>query len=333
METTQIGPLGQNADVTRALPQQAAGADATMVVGGDVTQMAASVRCPVCGTMNSPLETYCVECGFLMSSMPGEDAGTASEGAAAFALVEERSGRRFPLHEGVNLVGRENGDVLLMEPTVSRRHGEIVVMGDRVEVRDLGSTNGTQVDGAPVSPGAAARLRNGSAVRFGNAVFRFEGEGVQAEPDDAASVTEDAKAEDATGEAVALLRAQDPTQPDIAVRRGITSIGRRSGNTHVMAGDPYVSGRHAELEVRDEGVHLTDVGSTNGTVVNGTKLTPNVPVTLLPGDEIIIGQSRFVFEEAQPAVGELLDPNAELDAHAEPPGGDSADVLDEEIVP
>ena len=81
----------------------------------------------------------------------------------------------------------------------------------------------------------------------------------------------------------------------IYIRLGNISIGRRPGNTIVISQDTFVSGRHAEIVTDNAGTHLTDLGSTNGTVVNGQKLAPNEPQLLLEGDEIQLGQSRFTF--------------------------------------
>lgn len=61
----------------------------------------------------------------------------------------------------------------------------------------------------------------------------------------------------------------------------------------VVLGDPNVSRRHAELRRAGEGVVITDLGSTNGTRVNG------VPVRerqLMSGDEITVGSTSLVFE-------------------------------------
>ena len=79
-------------------------------------------------------------------------------------------GNQHKLHPGVNVVGRELGcDVALTwESSVSRRHAEIVVDNATVTVRDLGSTNGTSIDGVPLS--APTVLAPGQAVAFGTAI-------------------------------------------------------------------------------------------------------------------------------------------------------------------
>src|SRR5213594_3091144 len=55
------------------------------------------------------------------------------------------------LHTGVNRFGRrEDNDFQIDDPTVSSVHAEIQVDGDSVIVRDLGSSNGTFINGEPV---------------------------------------------------------------------------------------------------------------------------------------------------------------------------------------
>ena len=77
------------------------------------------------------------------------------------------------LAEGANLVSREAGAICLSgESTVSRRHAELVRTGDVVIVRDLGSTNGTFVNGARVSGDQS--LRPGDRVRFGAVELQYE---------------------------------------------------------------------------------------------------------------------------------------------------------------
>ena len=69
-------------------------------------------------------------------------------------------GRRIPLVNAVTVIGRAGDvDVPLDDAGVSRRHAEIHLADGRARVVDLGSTNGTFVDGERVSAG---ELRDGS---------------------------------------------------------------------------------------------------------------------------------------------------------------------------
>lgn len=64
-------------------------------------------------------------------------------------------------------------------------------------------------------------------------------------------------------------------------------IGRVSGNYVAQLGIcKYLSGTHARLDFDGSGWTITDLGSTNGTVVNGIRLTPGVPVAIQPGSFI-----------------------------------------------
>ena len=62
-----------------------------------------------------------------------------------------------------------------------------------------------------------------------------------------------------------------------------------------LEGDEFASARHARLEPRRDGVWIEDVGSTNGTYVNGTRLER--PRKLAPGDVIRIGETDLRFEQ------------------------------------
>jgi pSer/pThr/pTyr-binding forkhead associated (FHA) protein len=72
------------------------------------------------------------------------------------------------------------------------------------------------------------------------------------------------------------------------------TIGRGAENDLPLGGDEYASGRHARFEPRRDGVYVEDVGSTNGTFVNGVRL--NGGRRLAPGDVVRIGQTDLRFE-------------------------------------
>jgi hypothetical protein len=73
---------------------------------------------------------------------------------------------------------------------------------------------------------------------------------------------------------------------------GVT-IGR-SRQCEVVLDDPNVSRQHAEIRPRGGSWVLTDLGSTNGSSINGRRI--NGPEVVKPGDEIEIGTSRMRFE-------------------------------------
>ena len=73
------------------------------------------------------------------------------------------------------------------------------------------------------------------------------------------------------------------------------TLGRGVENDVSLEGDEFASARHARLEPRRDGVWIEDVGSTNGTYVNGTRLER--PRKLAPGDVIRIGETDLRFEQ------------------------------------
>ena len=72
------------------------------------------------------------------------------------------------------------------------------------------------------------------------------------------------------------------------------TIGRAVNNDVSMPDDEYASGRHARFEPRRDGVWVEDIGSTNGTFVNGIRLTRERKLT--PGDIIRVGETDLRFE-------------------------------------
>ena len=78
------------------------------------------------------------------------------------------SGHRLaPTVSGFKLVN----ELALTDPTVSRIHAEVKIEEQRAVVRDLGSMNGTFIDGVRIREGYP---RNGSVLRLGKATIRFE---------------------------------------------------------------------------------------------------------------------------------------------------------------
>ncbi|HEV8461594.1 MAG TPA: FHA domain-containing protein [Gaiellaceae bacterium] len=72
------------------------------------------------------------------------------------------------------------------------------------------------------------------------------------------------------------------------------TVGRGANNDVPIPTDEYASGRHARFEPRRDGVWLEDIGSTNGTFVNGIRVTRERK--LVAGDVVRIGETDLRFE-------------------------------------
>jgi hypothetical protein len=90
------------------------------------------------------------------------------------ALVVDTTNQRFDLRQGSNVIGRgSDADLQLLDQGVSRRHLDVQYDGTHATVYDLGSTNGTSVNGHEVG---SHILRHGDVVRVGHTRMVFHQE-------------------------------------------------------------------------------------------------------------------------------------------------------------
>ena len=78
------------------------------------------------------------------------------------------------------------------------------------------------------------------------------------------------------------------------VANGMMSIGRSSASDIVLKSDDYVSGQHARLTRHGGVLYVEDIGSTNGTFLNGNQLTR--ARKLSPGDVVKVGETELRYE-------------------------------------
>jgi hypothetical protein len=107
-------------------------------------------------------------------TQPTEAASLTELGVEREVAVLSWSGGRHVLDERRSVLGRSrDADVQIEDPNVSRRHAEIVQEGSAYWLVDLGSTNGTEVDGRRVQ---RARLDDGSRFTIGETTVTFSTE-------------------------------------------------------------------------------------------------------------------------------------------------------------
>ena len=336
-----------NIDTTRVMGGATMGGDKTLVVPGGMgatmqmtagldpfrTQMGGTTTCPICKSTTPLLDSFCGECGFLLTSTPAEETAIPEEDAPIAELVDPQTGRRYRLHGGVNTVGRQDTDVLISDGTVSRHHANIVIEDGIISIIDLGSSNGTKVGDQRLGANQTANAMPGTPIRFGNWNVLVEMSEAKSTPPSSATLifqssdktlVSDAFSNESTftnipipanvaamtpivvsapaGIQVAILRKTEGPAEDISVTEGTVSLGRKPGNTIVLMHDAYLSGRHCEIVTTAGETALIDLGSTNGTVVNGKKLSPNERLLLVEGDDVQIGQTKYRFEPVAPQI-------------------------------
>ncbi len=79
------------------------------------------------------------------------------------------TGKTFPIEEEENILGRDlANEIIISDPEVSRRHARFFIRDENVYVEDLGSTNGTFLNGERISN--AQQLRSGDVITLGESV-------------------------------------------------------------------------------------------------------------------------------------------------------------------
>ena len=89
------------------------------------------------------------------------------------AIITLPAGQRVEIREGHYVLGRNlECDIVLNDSNVSRRHAEFTCAAGEVAIRDLGSTNGTRVNGVLVT--GEQILQHGDVIGFGSVQITFE---------------------------------------------------------------------------------------------------------------------------------------------------------------
>ena len=87
-------------------------------------------------------------------------------------LYPQNQFKQIPLEKGTVVLGRgQDADIRMDDELVSRRHCAITFDGDGVTVKDLGSTNGTFVDGSPISE---SKLEDHNRLQIGKMVLKID---------------------------------------------------------------------------------------------------------------------------------------------------------------
>jgi len=108
--------------------------------------------------------------GFTVGGVPGAEWQVPEELQFSLKVLEgSESGKVFSVTRSRITVGREEGDILLGDPLVSRKHAAFEVFGSHhIVVKDLASTNGTYLNGRLI---AYSKLNNGDKIKVGSTVL------------------------------------------------------------------------------------------------------------------------------------------------------------------
>ncbi|MBX2798791.1 MAG: FHA domain-containing protein [Myxococcales bacterium] len=240
-------------------------------------------------------------------------------GEQAFLQVVSgvRRGLNVPLRAGTTLVvGRKRGDLILDDPLVSGAHCRILPKQDGYLLQDLGSTNGTMVDGRMVRE---TMLRPGAEITIGGSrMILYVGEDPQERAESqgrspsaqleiawlldeelvevrgttdrgrsqADVISQDLRLPPGLNAVIEVVAGQDAGKV-FRFTRGNVQVGRRLGDVPLT--DVEVSRHHAVVEMFGrEMIFIRDLGSTNGTYHNGRRIQVS---QLQSGDTIGCGKT------------------------------------------
>ena len=184
--------VGEFGIATRTVAQPGAAA----AESGPAAEPAAEPAAPAGGAAAAAAGTAAVAAGPAAAAVPGAAAAAPAPGGAppprtgpvdrtllyegglvpapgaAVRAFLRGAGGAWELAQPVTLIGRSRRcDVVLGDPNVSRQHAEVRRDGERFVLRDLGSTNGTRVNGREVRQ---AVLRHGDRIELATTELRFE---------------------------------------------------------------------------------------------------------------------------------------------------------------
>jgi S1-C subfamily serine protease len=206
-----------------------------------------------------------------------------------------QKGKSLDINKDRVVIGREDGaDLTLKDDEVSRRHAELTVSDGTVEIEDLGSRNGTKVGGSRVS--GSQPVTESDEVTVGTSTFKVLADSRVGDTRGAGRTRVAGGTAGGTrmaGSVPAMLEVvSGPDQGKTAdVSGGGITIGR-DGGADLSLGDDEASSEHVEVRANPDGsLEVRDLGSRNGTTVNGKKITRTTNVS--DGDEIGIGRSRI----------------------------------------
>lgn len=253
------------------------------------------MNCDHCGAPVLPTSRFCPVCGKAIAS-----SSPAAQPLVTLSVQGPTGDKSFPLGPGTSVIGRTPDNTIpLPHDEVSRHHAQLLVDGSGCCISDLGSTNGTFVNGIRLGQQRPERLREGDVLQIGpfalglafasgrNGPVRVDFPPVRLDVPPARL--------DVPPERLYKAEAAPTARFDLAQKPAVR-IGRASDNDLVVQ-HPQVSRYHAVLERTGRDFRLTDLGSTNGTMVNGKRITR--PQMLREGDAVQIATARFVLREGQ----------------------------------
>lgn len=193
--------------------------------------------------------------------------------------------------DSIITIGRNpDCDLILSGSKVSRQHATISIKNNSVILQDLNSSNGTFLDGNRLAPQAEVLMPSGSIVKIGDAELKI----AEMAPKTPA-VSEPVAVSDPT-QSILWYRIEKSDWKQIPFDRSIT-IGR-DAECGLALDEGHVSRNHCTVTQQNGVFTVSDLGSHNGTYLEGVLLKPNIPVQIYPGQYFSIGRVSMTIANA-----------------------------------
>jgi pSer/pThr/pTyr-binding forkhead associated (FHA) protein len=202
----------------------------------------------------------------------------------------------FVLTEGATAsIGRlESNDICIKEQHVSRQHAVINYRDGIFMITDLGSANGVFVNGTRITE--PFPLAHGDEIRLYVPILHFDAIVSEEEQRQASEHGTIITAITNTGKGNLIITNGPQEGNSIPLLLDNITIGRATSKAdwEICLQDPSVSRPHARLELVEQNWIIYDMGSANGTLVNGTPVSEKGR-PLRDGDVLTIGSTVTLF--------------------------------------
>ncbi len=243
--------------------------------------------------------------------------------APAAALVVQGQGTTWEYvlsGRPVSLGRAADNAVVLDDKSVSRYHARIEWVESQPHVTDLGSANGTLVNGATVAPNVPQELKPGDNIQIVDfELMLHELPAAQAKRSDVSDqpLPDDKPAllTRADPGSVTLLVTTQRWAKNFSIQEESATIGRDPAS-NIPIDEPVVSWHHARLEQVASGYQIVDLGSTNGLTIHDAQVAHTL---LADGDMLWIAEDVSMTYKITPLAPEAAVAEAPTPGEAAPP--------------
>lgn len=208
-----------------------------------------------------------------------------------------KPGKVYEITDQIVQIGRgARNDIIIEDHDVSREHCRLVRTESVYEIYDLDSSNGTFVNGQrvrdnwPLPVQSIIELGESITLEFTPAVDEVSAAG-SSDPETASTIGENAQY------FFVVTSSNDGNRAVYPLEGETIDVGRGTANQVIIV-EAEMSRHHLRLKLTEQGYEVVDIGSTNGTTINGVDLTSKH--LLSPGDVLRIGTSVTIQYTDQP---------------------------------